>query len=118
MNKELTPLKALEIIYNSQDIMGGHDKFWEAYRIIEKALKEYTGFQIVFKLSNRNEGKKIHDELLALEIIKEKRVDVNDLMSFVKLKAYNNYVCACDDNDKRKLTQEEYELLKEVLKND
>ena len=30
---------ALKVIYDSQDIMGGHDDFWKAYRTIEKALK-------------------------------------------------------------------------------
>lgn len=30
---------ALKTIYNSQDIMGGYDDFWEAYRMIETAVK-------------------------------------------------------------------------------
>ena len=30
---------ALKVIYDSQDIMGGHDDFWKAYRTIETALK-------------------------------------------------------------------------------
>lgn len=36
MSKEL---EALEVIYDSQDIQGGYDDFWEAYRNIEKAVK-------------------------------------------------------------------------------
>lgn len=58
---------------------------------------------------------KLEKLLKAFEIIKEKKVDVNDLLNFVSLKAYNDYVCACDDNDKRKLTKQQYELLKELL---
>ena len=30
---------ALKVIYNTTDIMGGSDKFWDAYRTIEKELK-------------------------------------------------------------------------------
>ena len=33
--------KALQVIYNSQDIMGGYDDFWEAYRRIEYTLKAF-----------------------------------------------------------------------------
>ena len=101
MNKELTPLEALEIIYNSQDIMGGHDKFWEAYRVIEKAVKEYLGFQIVFKLSNRNEGKKVHDKLKALKIIVNKVPLLYLLCGFMG-----------------KYNEEEINLIKEVYKDD
>lgn len=41
MTKELTPLEALEIIYNLEDLQGGRDDFWNAYRVIKKALKDY-----------------------------------------------------------------------------
>lgn len=50
--------------------------------------------------------------LIALEIIKEKRVDVARLLVSVDLERYNNF-------DKRdilvELTQQEFDLLKEVL---
>lgn len=39
INKELTPLEALNFIYNLEDLQGGRDEFWKAYRIIEKELE-------------------------------------------------------------------------------
>ena len=68
MNKGL---EALKVIYDLEDLQGGRDEFWKAYRIIEKELK-------------------------ALEIIKE------------KLSPLGRYTFL-------PMTQEEYELLKEVL---
>lgn len=32
-------LEALKVIYNLEDLQGGRDEFWKAYRIIEKELK-------------------------------------------------------------------------------
>ena len=49
-------------------------------------------------------------KLKALEIIKEKEVDVFIFLHSGDLEAYNDIV-----EDNRKLTQEEYGLLKEVL---
>ena len=54
----------------------------------------------------------------AFEIIKKKRVDVNDLLDFASLKHYNQYVTACDDNKKRRLTKEEWDLLRKMLKDE
>lgn len=89
MSKELTPLEALEnIVVDLTPHLKEANK--EEINIIEKSLK-------------------------ALEIIKNKRVDVNDLFLFVSLKAYNDFVCYCDDSNKRKLAKKEYDLLKEVL---
>ena len=79
-----------------------------------------------------NEICDVEKELKALEIIKEKRVDVLVLVQYMKekpndtwaLESYNHY---CEDKKNCKyydgrdylkpksLTQEEYELLKEVL---
>ena len=52
----------------------------------------------------------VNKSLKALEIIKEKRVDVH-LMFYYKLEIYNSEV----PNPYMKLTQEEFDLLKEVL---
>ena len=86
---------ALKVIYDSQDIMGGHDDFWKAYRTIEKALK-------------------------ALEIIKNKEVDVGLLLACESEPEYLNRCCnRYWTNDKcgwKRLSQEEYKFLKEVLK--
>lgn len=61
MNKGL---EALKIIYELEDLQGGRDEFWKAYRIIEKELK-------------------------AFQIIKEKLVDVNWLKGCDELQDYN-----------------------------
>lgn len=52
--------------------------------------------------------------LEALEIIKEKRVQVHILLESNDVKEYNESVYVCEGM-KYKLTQEEYELLKEVM---
>ena len=80
--------KALKVIYDSQDIMGGKDEFWKAYRVIEKAIK-------------------------ALEIIKEKEVNIHIFRHCSDLATYNDMT-----EENQKLTQQEYDLLKEVLFND
>lgn len=89
---------------------------------LQKVLDDfgiYNTFNLIDTLKNirflEKQNTVYSKQVKALEIIKEKRVDVNDLLNFVSLEAYNEYVCACDDNDKRTLTQEEYDLLNEVL---
>ena len=58
----------------------------------------------------------IEKELKALEIIKERSVQISWFTGLLKIHPHYNYV---DYNfalaDNRKLTKEEYELLKEVL---
>lgn len=55
----------------------------------------------------------IEKELKALEIIKEKEPDISFLLFNLELKHYNSCVWK-----NQELTQEEYDLLKEVLKNE
>ena len=55
----------------------------------------------------------IEKELKALEIIKEKKVNCYLLINSENLKDYNECV---DDTTEKRLTQEEYDLLKEELK--
>lgn len=59
----------------------------------------------------------IEKELRALEIIKDKGVDATEIMIQNTLCAYNRFAsCYPNNNYHRKaLTQEEYDLLKEVL---
>ena len=59
----------------------------------------------------------IEQELKALEIIKEKRVDFGILPYCLDLETYNNAIVVNGNEwtDYKPLTQEEYELLKEVL---
>ena len=63
-----------------------------------------------------NKFSKIEKELKALEIIKERSVQISWFTGLLKIHPHYNYV---DYNfalaDNRKLTKEEYELLKEVL---
>ena len=54
----------------------------------------------------------IQKELKALEIIKEKRVNCYLIINSENLKDYNECV---DDTTEKRLTQEEYDLLKEVV---
>ena len=77
--------------------------------IIEKELKEYDGA--------KNHIEALHKErvenslkLKALDIIKNKKVDTVMFFWNVSLRDYNNI-----HSRKEKLTQEEYNLLKEVL---
>lgn len=115
MNKELTLLEeALDTIDVLKIKYSGFENWQKRLNIVESALKRLKQIEInqtIFENNPITVGNKI----MALEIIKKKRVDVNDLLLFVDLKSYNDYVCACDDDSKRVLTQEEYVLLKEVL---
>ena len=88
MKKELTLKEALDILENHEDILGGHDDYWEAYRFIEKQLK-------------------------ALEIIKEKKVDIAYLIACV---SYDTYKYLFSRGLKYLLTKEEFNFLREALK--
>lgn len=96
MSKEL---EALKVIYNSQDIQGGYDEFWKAYRIIEKSIK-------------------------ALEIIKEKRMIWFDYLFKVNTyKQYNKALLVYYDYDEEivkqfYLNEGEFGLLKKVFDNE
>lgn len=83
---------ALTTIYNSQDIMGGYNDFWEAYRMIETAIK-------------------------ALEVIKTKGllwdIDYQPYKEVGDYRAWDN-----EFYQSIELTKEEYELLKEVFTNE
>lgn len=62
----------------------------------------------------------IEKELKALEIIKNKRVDLYGLIDCDKLIQYNCYIKVFNEkvlkgNEREFLTQEEFDLLKEVL---
>lgn len=85
MNKKLTPLEALKELQKRYG-----SKFSvqdeQRYRIIEKSLK-------------------------ALEIMKEKGVNTYILLLSINVEDYNRLI----NFEWRKLTQEEYDLLKEVL---
>ena len=80
------------------------------FKFIEKELKEREKYrkrclELEEKLFNLEEK-----ELKALEIIRYKKVNVFIFLHSGDLQTYNDLV-----EDNRKLTQEEYDLLKEVL---
>ena len=133
MNEELTPLEALERLTKIHN----HDEFKECYNIIENALKEYElmkNAKIIVpnkkiseddfeKLRNQRmfvgnleqcEIKPLFDEetkkkLKALEIIKNDTHILNDEgVERIVIPFYDNIYTP----------KEEYDLLKEVLKND
>lgn len=83
-NEELTPLEALKSFLGTR---GWYDnEFQQRYDFVEKSLK-------------------------ALEIIKEKLVDMTRLAEAIKRNDLSFYNYSCYEL----LTQEEYDLLKEVL---
>ena len=84
-------------------------------------ISNFTNFQNGYY---KDKLDSIEKELKTLEIIKEKKVDVDTLMFYMRqqpnnkwaLNSYNNWVDHNGINErKRLLTQEEYDLLKEVL---
>lgn len=120
MSKELEALENLR-----QWVLGEYNddiKERNAYEIVEKELKEYENLQ----LKHRSMQDAVLDDfkkLKALEIIKNKRVNVRCLTVYcLKLndtyKDYLdvfNYCDNCWDLGEILLTSEEYNLLKEVL---
>ena len=87
------------------------DMFPKQFAIIETALKDHekiTGGD--FHIEPINVHIENQKKIKALEIIKEKEVDVFIFLHSGDLETYNDIV-----EDNRKLTQEEYDLLKEVL---
>lgn len=92
-------------------------EFCDCYEVIEKELKELYGRrEMMARLNEACEPHIIEDEVYkkarAFDIIKEKRVNIDYLRSCKSLEDYNNILI-----EKWQLTQEEYDLLKEVLDN-
>ena len=115
MSKELTPLEALE--YFRTEVVDSYDGMFR-YEIIETALKEYKELKQDYEmlkeeyfLLDKDYEKVIKPKLKALEIIKEKRVDIYHIQSTNKVDKYNFWKQITSKSLKKK----EYELLKEVL---
>lgn len=111
MSKELTPLEWLNY-YKKKLQVSGQTFRSNGFELIETALKDYENLQ----LKHRSMQDAVLDDfkkLKALEIIKEKSVDVFQLQIAIKLTNLNEY------NERHtkclQLTQEEYDLLREVL---
>lgn len=128
MNKELTPFELPEDYKFVYKIKGCENNFgFDTNTIVEKILStraKKVDEEIIKQLKNIGEEKGINELILideskilnlikavrALEIIKNKEVNVFVLLHSGNLKIYNDIV-----EDNRKLTQEKYDLLKEVL---
>ena len=118
----LKPLQALAKI-KKFDEKFYDDKEWreEHFAIIETALKELEEYKSIIKdfglenphnlIDNLNiiNDSNFHKKLKALEIIKNKKVNCYMFWACDNLESYNEEVVI-------KLTQEEYNLLKEILK--
>lgn len=130
MNKELEALRgiiskfnimrvALEAFYRStQNVEPYIPDIDKELIVIEDAIKRLeeidklpkTEFYTASKIELNNESDK---KLKALEIIQKKRVNVDMLMEVKDTNIYNGF--ACNSGEYRKLTQEEFSFLKEVL---
>lgn len=111
--KEPTPLEALEILKEANTIYCDcASNLFARYRFeietIETALKR---LEIIDKL-NEKHCEDTQNKLKALEIIKEKNVDIVELKRSIDLQQYNsNHFSTSKD-----LLGEQFDLLKEVLK--
>ena len=122
MSKELSPLEALEKIIQYNDLKNPVRGQTELIDIIEKALKEHNRVLVAnIKLGSENNVlhttiDKLNEWLAKYEIvskiIKEKGVNVYIFLLCASLEDYKKTV---ENFDWRKLTQEEYDFLKEVL---
>ena len=103
MKTKLSPLEALEKIRTTIRIKGGISGYELTYLdIIETALKRLEDLEKWFL------GDKDYKNYKALEIIKKKKVSIFWFLETSNKKEYNYCV-------QKSLTQEEYDLLKEVL---
>ena len=129
MSKELEALEALKEVreYLYGDVYGGVAKRLD---IIENALKENINLKIrneelvktnkeLLAQINGNDfiNFKVLQKLKALNLIKEKRVNVGDFVDtfIVEELSYQHYLDNHDNYSYKLLAQEEYDLLKEVL---
>lgn len=97
MSKKLSPLEAFKRFRHNALFDNQNDYFLSTQYIDDNDIIETT-----FK---------------ALEIIKEKKVDIGYLFEMIEIfdeQALKQYNQSCYGN-KKKLTKEEYDLLKEVL---
>lgn len=133
MNKELTPLEALENIRTL--FIGSPIDLSQQFAIIKTALieREELGlFKVVFEMRYKNHEelenyfKVMEMELKALKIIKKyqdviyicKEYDEEDYTQkeIKEMGGQRYYLCdGSDQYRKHEITQEEYDLLKEVL---
>lgn len=125
MSKELTPLKALERLkkleFGYVDGNGTPKTMslfgLKEFDIIETALKRQDSIEITaidIEQDNKELCKENKKLKRVLEIIKKKDVSMYWLRNSKSVDEYNNFILT-DKRQYQKLTQEEYDLLKEVL---
>lgn len=117
MGKELTPLEALGRIIQYNDLRNPVRGQTHLIDIIETALKnnEHLEKEICFVKTMEDltiEAMK-DKKLKALEIIKERKVDIHNLLNSKTVEQYNGYAHWLGFNGN--LTPKEYNLLREVL---
>lgn len=132
MNKELTPLQALENIEKEVEDFEGfnentkHQMDRIRFQIIETELKESKKLKECYKNELKNVS---YYNNLALkykkivDVIVVKEVDCNTLIFYLKQHnetghidyAFDSYNDYAKDSDKPQLTKEEFDFLKEVL---
>ena len=128
MSKELSPLEALKELkkrYGKNFSLNDDERC----RIIKTALER---LELIDSVMGCVDYKKVADflencgcttlddfykRIKALEIIKNKRVQVHILLESNNVEEYNESIYVCE-GVKYKLTQEEYDLLKEVLEDE
>lgn len=113
MSKELTPLEAFTQLICKISVSTMKTNHEELH-IIETALKDYEELKIVAKPLTDEEKKSINNvakRLKALEIIKEKGLNVDYFQRSCDEEYKESIFCI-----ERLLTQEQFDLLKEVLK--
>lgn len=113
MSKELETLESIKRKYIQAISKTKFPRFTEyeqeQFDTIETALKENEYLKT--ELLGQSQELKVKSE--ALEIIKTKEIDVCLFNECPNLDEYNNWA-----SDKAQLNKEEYDLLKEVLKDD
>ena len=115
MNKELSPLECLKIVkeFALEFIESNIDKrvIIGGCEIIETALKEYDGAKKHIEALNK-ERIENSIKIKALEIIKEKNVDIRGIKETKDVHEYNvKFPTTLNEF----LEEQEYRLLKEVL---
>ena len=111
MSKKLTPLEALESIIESF-----FDKDSKDIKTVRKALKENEKLKECYKNELKNSA---YYNNLALKYKRELetiRKWLSQLEYVVETDNYNEYLDTDDNHPNDNMSEEEYELLKEILK--
>ena len=114
MNKGLEALKSMWLYIDEPT---KRQFALQDYKVIESELNDYEETKKDLKqvISDYQDlGNSVYKQVKALEIIRNKKVDVWSLGICYSLKNYH-YVISAKHYPELKLTQEEYDLLKEVL---